>query len=120
MFSHRYASMNRGTRLKYQVPEMLATGGTERRLLQTVVENATWKCGVLQTKLFEPFEILRHSNHESSRNEKENDISALQRLADLPRRGISGWQVCCQLDGSRIDLGGGLKPACGVCSKRSL
>lgn len=32
---------------------MLATGGTERRLLQTVVENATWKCDVLQTKLFE-------------------------------------------------------------------
>ncbi len=29
-------------------------GSTERRLLQTLVENATWKCGVLQTKLFEP------------------------------------------------------------------
>jgi|SRR5580698_7730479 site-specific recombinase XerC len=26
----------------------------------------------------------------------ELDISALQRLADLPRRGISGWQACCQ------------------------
>jgi hypothetical protein len=49
-------------------------GSTERGLLQTVVENATWKCGVLQTKLFEPFEILRHLNHESSRNEKENSI----------------------------------------------
>ena len=67
---------------------MLATGGsTERRLLQTVVENATWKCGVLQTKLFEPFEpfeILRHSNHESSRNEKENSIFPL----------FSGSQTC--------------------------
>ena len=49
-------------------------GNTERRLLQTVVENATWKCGVLQTKLFEPFEILRHLNHESPGNEKENSI----------------------------------------------
>jgi hypothetical protein len=29
---------------------------------------------VLQTKLFEPFEILRHLNHESSGNEKENSI----------------------------------------------
>ena len=57
---------------------MLATvGNTERRSLQTVVENATWKCGVLQTKLFEPFEILRHSNHESPRNEKENSIFPL-------------------------------------------
>jgi hypothetical protein len=54
--------MNRATGLKYQFPEMLATeGSTKRRLLQTVVENATWKCGVLQTELFEPFEILRHS-----------------------------------------------------------
>ena len=57
---------------------MLATGvstlGTERRLPQTFAENATWKCGVLQTKLFEPFEILRHLNHESSGNEKENSI----------------------------------------------
>jgi hypothetical protein len=52
-------------------------GSTERRLLQTVVDNATWKCGVLQTKLFEPFEILRHSNHESSRNEKDNSIFPL-------------------------------------------
>jgi hypothetical protein len=66
--------MNGGTGLKYQVSDMLATGGsTERGLLQTVVENATWKCGVLQTKLFE-LEILRHLNHESSGNEKENSI----------------------------------------------
>ncbi len=56
---------------------MLAREGrTERRLLQTIVENATWKCGVLQMKLFEPFGILRHSDHESSRNEKDGAASA--------------------------------------------
>src|SRR5262245_28250364 len=43
----------------------------QRRLLQTVVEEATWKDGTLQTALFEPFEILRHSNQENSRTEKE-------------------------------------------------
>jgi hypothetical protein len=37
-----------------------------------VVEKAAWKGGALETALFEPFEILRHSNQESSRNEKEN------------------------------------------------
>jgi site-specific DNA recombinase len=43
----------------------------QRRLLQTVVERASWKDGTLQTALFEPFEILRHSNYESYRKEKE-------------------------------------------------
>ena len=43
----------------------------QRRLLQTVVEKAAWKDGALQTALFEPFEILRHSNQESYRKEKE-------------------------------------------------
>jgi site-specific DNA recombinase len=43
----------------------------QRRLLQTVVEKATWKDGALQTTLFEPFQILRHSNLESYRKEKE-------------------------------------------------
>ena len=47
---------------------MLATeGSTERRLLQTIAENATWKCGV--------FCAIR--NHESSRNEKQNSIFPL-------------------------------------------
>jgi site-specific DNA recombinase len=41
--------------------------GERRRLLQTVVEKAAWKDARLQTNLFEPFEILRHSNHESYR-----------------------------------------------------
>jgi hypothetical protein len=44
----------------------------QRRLLQTVVEKASWKDGTLQTALFEPFQILRHSNQESLRKEKEN------------------------------------------------
>ncbi|MGD1096109.1 MAG: recombinase family protein [Bryobacteraceae bacterium] len=44
----------------------------QRRLLQVVVEKAAWQNGALGTTLFEPFEILRHSNQESSRKEKEN------------------------------------------------
>jgi site-specific DNA recombinase len=44
----------------------------QRRLLRTVLQKAAWKNGALQTTLFEPFEILRHSNQESSRKEKEN------------------------------------------------
>jgi len=41
-------------------------------LLQVVVEKAAWQDGALRTTLFEPFEILRHSNQESHRREKEN------------------------------------------------
>ncbi len=47
----------------------------QRRLLQVVVEKAAWRDGALLTTLFEPFQILRHSNQESSRKEKENDGS---------------------------------------------
>jgi hypothetical protein len=36
-----------------------------------VLEGAAWKHGALQTSLFEPFEILRHSNQASYRKEKE-------------------------------------------------
>ena len=43
----------------------------KRRLLQVVVEKAAWKGGELQIALFEPFEILRRSNRESSRKEEE-------------------------------------------------
>jgi site-specific DNA recombinase len=43
----------------------------QRRLLQVVVEKAAWQDGILRTTLFEPFEILRHSNHESIRKERE-------------------------------------------------
>ena len=44
----------------------------QRRLLQVVVERAAWQEGALRTTLFEPFEILRHSNRESCRKENEN------------------------------------------------
>ena len=44
----------------------------QRRFLQLVVEKAAWQDGALRTTLFEPFEILCHSNRESSRKEKEN------------------------------------------------
>jgi hypothetical protein len=43
----------------------------QRRLLQAVVEKAAWQDGALRTTLFEPFEILRHSNQQSHRKEKE-------------------------------------------------
>jgi DNA invertase Pin-like site-specific DNA recombinase len=43
----------------------------QRRLLQTVVASASWKNGGLRIALFEPFEILRHSNQESHRKEME-------------------------------------------------
>lgn len=44
----------------------------QRRLLQVMIEETTWRSGALQTTLFEPFEILRHSNRESLRKENEN------------------------------------------------
>jgi site-specific DNA recombinase len=44
----------------------------QRRLLQVVIEKAEWQDRSLRTTLFEPFEILRHSNQESYRKEKEN------------------------------------------------
>lgn len=47
----------------------------QRRLLQVVVGNAAWQDGTLRTTLFEPFEILRRSNSESNRKEKENSGS---------------------------------------------
>ncbi len=43
----------------------------QRRLLQTLIKDAAWKDGALRTTLFEPFDILRHSNSESRRKEKE-------------------------------------------------
>ncbi len=41
---------------------LAATAAERRRLLPVVVEKAAWEGGVLQTSLFEPFEILCHSN----------------------------------------------------------
>ena len=57
----------------------------QRRLLQVVVEKAAWKDGVLRTNLFEPFEILRHSNRESYRKENENAGSGRDLEVWLPR-----------------------------------
>jgi site-specific DNA recombinase len=44
----------------------------QRHLISVVVKVATWKNCALRTTLFEPFEILRHSNRESCRKENEN------------------------------------------------
>jgi len=60
--------------------------GEKRRLLQTVVQKASWQNGTLQTALFEPFEILRHSNQESYRNEKENAGSGRELGIWLPSK----------------------------------
>jgi hypothetical protein len=49
-----------------------------------VVKKAAWKDGSLQTALFEPFEILRHSNRESYRKEKENAGSGREMRIWLP------------------------------------
>jgi hypothetical protein len=47
----------------------------QRRFLHVIVQKAAWQTGELRTKLFEPFEILRHSNQESCRKEKDNSGS---------------------------------------------
>ena len=44
----------------------------QRRLLGVVLKNAAWRDGELRTSLFEPFEILRHSNRESHRQYEDN------------------------------------------------
>jgi len=57
---------SRASKLFLQQPAL-----EQRRLLQTVVEKASWKEGRLRTALFEPFEILRRSNQQSYSKEKE-------------------------------------------------
>jgi hypothetical protein len=54
------------------------------RLLQVLIEKAAWQAGALRTTLFEPFEILRHSNQESRRKEKENGGSGRDLQVWLP------------------------------------
>jgi site-specific DNA recombinase len=61
----------------------------QRRLLQVVVEKAAWQGGALRTSLFEPFEILRHSNQETCRKEKENGGSGRDLGIWLPERYIT-------------------------------
>jgi hypothetical protein len=58
----------------------------QRRLLQLVVEKAAWQDGALRTTLFEPFEILRHSNQESYRKEKELSGSGRDLEIWLPKK----------------------------------
>ncbi len=70
----------------------------QRRLPQMVVANATWKDGALQTTLFEPFEILRHSNRESHRKENENSGDRMRFGSLAPRHGF-------ETQGSRLDAG---------------
>lgn len=48
----------------------------QRRFLKVVFEKASWQHGELRTSMFEPFETLRHSNHESRRKYEENQGSA--------------------------------------------
>jgi magnesium chelatase subunit ChlI-like protein/recombinase-like zinc beta ribbon protein len=57
----------------------------QRRLLRVVVEKAAWQDSALRTTLFEPFEILRHSNQESYRKEKANGGSGRDMEIWLPR-----------------------------------
>ena len=56
----------------------------QRRLLQTVLQKAAWRDGGLQAVLFEPFEILRHSNQESYRKEMEKVGSGREMEIWLP------------------------------------
>ena len=53
-------------------------------MLQTEVEKAAWKEGTLETALFEPFEILGHSNQESHRKEKKKAGSGSEMGIWLP------------------------------------
>ena len=46
----------------------------QRRLLQVVIKNASWREGELRTTMFEPIEILRHSNQESYRKGRQSAI----------------------------------------------
>jgi hypothetical protein len=60
----------------------------QRRLLQVVIEKAAWQNGTLRTTLFEPFEMLRHSNQESYRKEKENGGSGSNLRIWLPKNTV--------------------------------
>lgn len=60
-------------------------GREQRRLIQTVLEKARWKAGTLEISLFEPFEILRHSNQESYRKDNGNAAPSRELEIWLPR-----------------------------------
>jgi hypothetical protein len=60
----------------------------QRRLLRVMIDTATWRDGGLRTTLFEPFQILRHSNQESRRKENENFGSGRDLEVWLPRNTV--------------------------------
>ena len=73
----------------------LQQAGTEQRhLLQVVIEKAVWHDGALRTSLFEPFQILRHSNRESLRKENENAGSGRDLQVWLPKSDITTNRYC--------------------------
>ena len=47
------------------------TATEQRRLLHVLIQRAAWQDGALETTLFEPFQILRHSNQASIRKERQ-------------------------------------------------
>ncbi|MBI3679046.1 MAG: hypothetical protein HY235_01350 [Acidobacteria bacterium] len=57
----------------------------QRRLLQTLIEDAHWQDGTLRMTLFEPFQILRHSNQESRRKAAQRADRAMQHVILPPR-----------------------------------
>jgi hypothetical protein len=81
----------------------------QRRLINVVIHKAAWKDGVLQTTLLEPFEILRHSNQESARNEKSNCGSGKDLKIWLPRK--RGFQLPLRPSGH--DQGLNTRPSTG-------
>jgi hypothetical protein len=75
----------------------------QRRLLQTVVGKAAWKGGTLQTALFEPFEMLSHSNQESDKEEKEKAGSGREMgiwlpVVDSNHEAAPGWNFVEELE----------------------
>jgi site-specific DNA recombinase len=57
----------------------------QRRLLRTLIKDVDWKDGALRATLLEPFDVLRHSNSESLRKEKELKGSMTDTEVWLPR-----------------------------------
>ncbi|MGD1094607.1 MAG: recombinase family protein [Bryobacteraceae bacterium] len=82
----------------------------QRRLLQTVLEEAAWKDGALRTTLFEPFEILRHSNQESYRKEKQNCGSGSELEIWLPRKDSNPKFSQATTASAARSIRGGLEP----------
>ena len=60
------------------------SGHERRRLLRTLVKNASWQAGELRLQFEEPFEILRSSNRASSRKEMQNGMATGQNEIWLP------------------------------------